>query len=102
MSLVSGIWTLYEFLKDRPFLRKLYIRHPDLVWSQVSQLLPIVQGLVGLEVLGLHAGQDVVDEEEIGLLAQSLSLKLKALHLAFNWGGANILPLVRFFFLFFF
>ena len=90
------IWALCEFLKDRPLLRSLYIRHPDLNWGQVSQLLSMVQGLVGLEVLGLHTGVHLVDEEEIGLLVRSLSPNLKALHLAFNWGGANILPLVSF------
>jgi len=35
-----------------------------------------------------------VDEDDIGLLAQALSPKLKALHLAINWGGTNLLPLV--------
>jgi len=90
------IWALCEFLKDRPLLRRLYLRLPALNWSQVSQLLPTIQGLVGLEVLGLHTGEDPVDEEDIGLLAQTLSSKLKALHLAINWGGANLLSLVRF------
>lgn len=92
------VWTLCEFLKARPLLRSLYIRHPELDWSQVSQLLLIVRELVGLEVLGLHTGEQWVKEEEIGLLVQSLSPNLKALHLAFDWGGANILPLVSFFF----
>jgi hypothetical protein len=94
-------WKLCEFLKGRPLLRSLYIRHPELEWDDVSQLLPIVRGLVGLEVLGLHTGYKSIKEEEIGLLAQSLSPNLKALHLAFDWGGANILPLVSFFSLFF-
>ena len=93
-------WKLYEFLKGRPLLRSLYIRHTELGWHLVSQLLPIIQGLVGLEVLGLHTGYDSMQEEEIGLLVQSLSPNLKALHLAFDWGGANILPLVIFFFFF--
>ena len=96
------VWTLCEFLKGRPLLRSLYIRHPDLDWRQFSQLLPVVRGLVGLEVLGLHTGEDWVKEEEIGSLLQSLSPNLKALHLAFDWGGANILPLVSFFFISFF
>ena len=98
------IWSLCEFLKDRPLLRSLYIRHPDLTWDQVSQLLSMVQGLVGLEVLGLHTGVHLVDEEEIGLLVQILSPNLKALHLAFNWDGATMLPLVSvpWFFSFFF
>ena len=95
------VWTLCEFLKNRPLLRSLYIRHPDLEWNQVSQLLPIVRELAGLEVLGLHTGEHWVQEEEIGLLVQSLSPNLKALHLAFDWGGANILPLVSFFPFFF-
>jgi len=69
------IWALCEFLKDRPLLRSLYIRHADLNWSQVSQLLSVIQGLVGLEVLGLHTGKDLVDEEDIGLLVQNLSPK---------------------------
>ena len=92
------VWTLCEFLKGRPLLRSLYIRHPELEWSQVSRLLPIIRGLVGLEVLGLHTGESWVKEEEIGSLVQSLSPNIKALHLAFDWGGANILPLVSFFF----
>jgi hypothetical protein len=90
------IWALCEFLKNRPLLRRLYIRHPDLNWGQVAYLLSMVQGLVGLEVLGLHTGVHLVEEEEIGLLVQSLPPNLKALHLAFNWGGANILPLASF------
>ena len=94
-------WKLCEFLKDRPLLRSLYIRHPYIYWGQFSQLLPIVQGLVGLEVLGLHTGYDWVKEEEIGLLVRSFSPKLKALHLAFDWTGANILPLVSLFSLLF-
>ena len=94
------VWTLCEFLKGRPLLRSLYIRHPQLYWFQTSQLLPVVRGLVGLEVLGLHTGFDWVNEEGIGLLVQSLSPNLKALHLAFDWAGANILPLVSFFFSF--
>ena len=91
-------WSLCEFLKGRHLLRSLYIRHPDFDWRQFSQLLPVVRGLVGLEVLGLHTGGDLVKEEEIGLLVQSLSPNLKALHLAFDWNGANILPLVSSFF----
>ena len=94
-------WKLCEFLKDRPLLRSLYIRHPYIYWGQFSQLLPIVQGLVGLEVLGLHTGYDWVKEEEIGSLVRSFSPKLKALHLAFDWTGANILPLVSLFSSFF-
>ena len=90
------IWALCEFLKDRPLLRRLYIRHVNLNWSQAFQLLSVVQRLIGLEVLGLHTGKDLVYEEEIGPFVQNLSPKLKSLHLAFNWGGYNILPLVSF------
>jgi hypothetical protein len=90
------VWALCDFLKGRPLLRSLYIRHPSLNWSQFSQLLPIVRGLVGLEVLGLHTGMDSCEERGIEFLVESLSPNLKALHLAFNWGGANILPLVSF------
>lgn len=93
----ENFWKLCEFLKGRPLLRSLYIRHPELEWDQVCQLLPIVRGLVGLEVLGLHTGYDSIKEEEIGLVVQSLPPNLKALHLAFDWSGANILPLVSFF-----
>ena len=96
------VWILCEFLKSRPLLRSLYIRHPNLDWGQFSQLLPIVRGLVGLEILGLHTGETWIHEEEIELLVESLSPNLKALHLAFDWAGANILPLVILFFAFFF
>ena len=90
------IWALCQFLKDRPLLRSLYIRVP-VSWHQiVCQLLPTIQDLVGLEVLGFHTGYNLVDEDDIGLLAQALSPKLKALHLAINWGGSNLLPLVYF------
>ena len=88
------VWTLCEFLKGRPLLRSLYIRHPELEWNQVSQLLSIVRGLVGLEVLGLHTGWNRIREAEVGLVVQSLSPNLKALHLAFGWAGVNILHLV--------
>jgi hypothetical protein len=91
------VWALCEFLKGRPLLRSLYIRYPELEWSQVSRFLPIIRGLVGLEVLGLHTGENGVKEEEIEYIVESLSPNLKALHFAFDWAGANILPLVSFF-----
>jgi hypothetical protein len=92
------IWALCEFLKDRPLLRRLVIRLPAIDWSQVSQLLPTIHGLVGLEVLGLHTGEGLEDEEDIELLAQNMSLKLKALRLAIYSDVTNLLPLVSFFF----
>ncbi|KAF8806578.1 hypothetical protein BYT27DRAFT_7167997 [Phlegmacium glaucopus] len=88
------LWALCEFLKDRPLLRRLYIRLPTMIWSQVLPLLRTVSELVGLEVLGLHTGEDQIHEENIEIIAQALSLKLKALHLAINWCGTNLLPLV--------
>lgn len=86
--------SLYGFLQGRQLLRRLYLRIPTLRWGQASRLLFLVKDLEGLEVLGFHAGSDILTDEHIDEVVLVLSSKLCALHLAINWGGHNLLPLV--------
>ncbi|KAF8952514.1 hypothetical protein BDZ97DRAFT_1878187 [Flammula alnicola] len=86
---------LCGFLQGRPSLRRLYLRLTAMRMDQTSRLLCIIRGLEGLEVLGLHTGRDILsDPEIITMLAQSLSVKLRALYLAVNWGGETLLVLL--------
>ncbi|PPQ87473.1 hypothetical protein CVT25_008209 [Psilocybe cyanescens] len=86
---------LCGFLQGRRLLRRLYLRLPMMRWSQTSRLLCVIRDLIGIEVLGLHTGRDVLtDPDVIKTLAMSLPLKLNALHIAINWGGGDLLPLV--------
>jgi hypothetical protein len=89
ISLLGG------FLQDRPLLRRLYLRIPSMTWFDTSRIIFILKNLRGLEVLGLHTGRNSLGEHElIDVLANNLSPKLHALHLAINWGGESLLPLV--------
>jgi hypothetical protein len=89
ISLLSG------FLQGRPLLRRLYLRIPSMSWFDTSRIIFILKNLGGLEVLGLHTGYNSLEEHElIEVLANNLSPKLHALHLAMDWGGDSLLPLV--------
>ncbi|KAF8911518.1 hypothetical protein CPB84DRAFT_1812353 [Gymnopilus junonius] len=87
--------SLYGFLQGRQLLRRLYLRIPTLRWGQTSRFLFLIRELGGLEVLGFHTGRDILaDEHIVEFVAPSLCSKLCALHLAMNWGGRSLLPLV--------
>ena len=90
----TGMYALLGFLRGRSLLRRLYLRIPVAQWSQTSNVLAAIRDLDGLEVLGLHTGCDPLSDLEIGMVAKILSKKLKALHLATNWVGSDLLPLV--------
>lgn len=90
----SGMYALLGFLRGRSLLRRLYLRLPATRWSEISNILAVIGDLDGLEVLGLHTGCDPLSDLEIGMVAKILSKKLRALHLALNWGGSDLLPLV--------
>lgn len=90
----TGICALLGFLRGRSLLRRLYLRLPAAHWSQTSSILEVIGDLDGLEVLGLHTGYDPLSDLEIGMVAKILSKKLRALHLALNWGGSDLLPLI--------
>lgn len=97
------ITVLSHFLSNRTTLRRLYIRLASAHWIAVSNLLPLIRDLSGLEVLGFHAGCDCLDLEDVEALASALSPDLTGLHLAIPWNypdsaniDINILsPLVR-------
>jgi len=92
---VEEISSLCLFLQDRPLLRRLYLRIPCMTWYCTSRIILILKNLGGLEVLGLHTGRNSLGEHEvIEILVNNLSPKLHALHLAMNWGGETLLPLV--------
>ncbi|KAH9485493.1 hypothetical protein JR316_0002401 [Psilocybe cubensis] len=91
----SEFQALCRFLHGRSLIRRLYLRLPMMRWMQTSRLLSVIRDLPGIEVLGLHTGRDIlVDADIIETLARSLPMKLHALHIAINWGGGNLLPLV--------
>jgi hypothetical protein len=88
ISLLAG------FLQDRPLLRRLYLRIPSMSWFDTSRIIFVLKNLGGLEVLGLHTGCNSLEEHEVIEVLSNLSPKLHALHLAINWGGESLLPLV--------
>ncbi|KDR75652.1 hypothetical protein GALMADRAFT_1330752 [Galerina marginata CBS 339.88] len=86
--------SLCGLLQGRPLLRRLYLRLPTMDWMQTSRLLCIVRELDGLEVLGFHTGRDMLADDTIETLSRSLSKNLHALHIAINWAGVDLLPLL--------
>lgn len=87
--------SLTGFLHGRTSLRRLYLRHPEMRFNQTSRLLSIIQELKGLEVLGVHMGADpFAGNATLAMITNSLSSRLRALHLAINWGGDDLLLLM--------
>ena len=95
----ESLIVLLGFLKNRGRLRRLYLHVPLQSWSQSCALWEMVQGLLELEVLGLHFGLVWVGEEELRSIVEQLPLMLQALHLAFHCEASSLLPLVSFSFL---
>ncbi|KAF8161324.1 hypothetical protein B0H34DRAFT_652695 [Crassisporium funariophilum] len=89
-------WALCDFLKGRTALRRLYLRLPAMQNGSDfrTQLIETVRDLQGLEVLGLHTGHGSLSGHDVDILARSLSVNLRALHLAFVWGAGSLLGLV--------
>lgn len=86
---------LCQFLQNRLFLRRLYLRLPPTTLTDAYHLWSTVERLSGLEVLGLHTGSVDLQEHDFRVLLSNLSPKLRALHLAFNCETSSLLLLVR-------
>ena len=94
------VGALARFLNDHLLLRRLYVRLPTVSWAHVGQLLCAIPQLKRLEVLGFHTGHEALSNPAVlESLSQCLSPQLRALHIAINWFGGNILPLVYYFIL---
>ena len=92
----ESLFFLLGFLRNRRHLRRLYLRVPLRTWSQSCDLWAMVQGLLALEVLGVHFGVVWIGEEELRSVVEQLPLMLQALHLAFHCEASSLLPLVSF------
>jgi len=79
------LYSISEFLKGRPSLRRLYLRLSAADWAVVSTMLPTISQMQGLKVLGFHAGNRYLTREAVVHLADHLSVKLEALHLSIFW-----------------
>ena len=84
---------LCQFLRNRQLLRRLYLRLP-LSTLGTNYLCSTVEGLSGLEVLGLHAGDATWQEGDFRDLLSWLP-NLRALHLAFDCEASSLQFLVR-------
>ncbi|KAH6914011.1 hypothetical protein BKA70DRAFT_1260171 [Coprinopsis sp. MPI-PUGE-AT-0042] len=85
---------LTTFLQDRPKLRRLYLRIPSLDLASLQSLSPPIQAMKSLEVLGLHTGTVNIDDWFIPFFLDLLPPTLKGLHLAVDWNGSSLLPLI--------
>ena len=79
------------FLADRP-LRRLFLRVPA-IRSNRSSLVALVSSNQHLEVLGLHTGINSTDTDMLTIV-RSLPRTLRALHVAMDWRGSDMLQLV--------
>ena len=87
--------SLTGFLHGRKLLRRLYLRHPAMRFNQTPRLLSVIHELKGLEILGVHMGADAwAGNIALAMIANSLSSSLRALHIAVNWGGDDLLLLM--------
>lgn len=82
---------LSNFLSNRP-LKRLFLRVPE-VRNSHPFLLSLVNANQQLEVLGLHTGMHTL-ETNIIKIVQRLPRTLRALHLAMDWRGSDMLQLV--------
>jgi hypothetical protein len=85
---------LTKFLQDRPNIRRLHLRLPSLDFASLQSLAPSIQAMSSLEALGLHTGTVNVDDWFIPFILNLLPPTLKGLHLAIDWNGSSLLPLV--------
>lgn len=76
---------LYNFLQGRTQLRRLYLRFAGAEWNIVRRTLPVLDELVGLEVLGFHTGHDCLGTDDFTELARHIPSILTALYLTFSW-----------------
>ncbi|KAF9464969.1 hypothetical protein BDZ94DRAFT_1254974 [Collybia nuda] len=81
----EAIRVLSVFLEGRSLLRRLFVRLAGASWYTLSDLLPTIESLVNLEVLGFHAGYRYLEWEDFNQLASLFSSKLKAVHIAIPW-----------------
>ncbi|KAF9529719.1 hypothetical protein CPB83DRAFT_852050 [Crepidotus variabilis] len=85
---------LLHFLQNRKLLRRLYVRLPDLHWPLGLELWAIAKTLDKLEILGLHTGEGQIGEGDLNRILDLLPRQLRALHVAFDCGANNLLPLL--------
>lgn len=85
---------LTKFLQDRPNIRRLHLRIPSLDLVSLESLAPSIKAMTSLEVLGLHTGTVNVDDWFIPFILNILPPTLKGMHLAVDWNGSSLLPLV--------
>jgi len=77
-----------EFLRGRVALRKLCLRLLG-PWKALDAVFPVISGMSELQVLGLHTGRGLSEEEDYAYLASCLPPKLMALNIAISWGGLS-------------
>ncbi|EAU91266.2 hypothetical protein CC1G_06901 [Coprinopsis cinerea okayama7 len=85
---------LLKFLGDRPNMRRLYLRIPSINFINLTALAPVIRSMKTLEVFGIHTGAIVVDDWFVPFIASILPASITALHLAIDWNGSSLLPLV--------
>jgi len=90
----EAIFSLCLFLQNRPRLRRLYLRLPNIEWNGLHQFLPVIKTFPNLDVLGIHTGYDPLNEVHLQVLLPFLPTRIRALHLAITWSQANLLILV--------
>ncbi len=92
------IIALTRFILSHKHLRRLYLRIADADFDDIETLLPAIEDLRRLEVLGLHTGTNNLDDHALEFVLTCSPLTLNALPLAMSWDGvlAHVSILVRF------
>jgi hypothetical protein len=94
----AHISALAQFIRAHHKLRRLYLRFPDAPWRHIMTLLEDIEKLQNIEVLGLHAGFDDLDEGALEHLLSHIPFSQKALQLSMAWDtntGRHVPILVR-------
>ncbi|PPQ63018.1 hypothetical protein CVT24_005964 [Panaeolus cyanescens] len=89
---MSTIPYLIHFLEGRNQLRRLYIRLPEIQTNDLQSLLSVIKNLYSVEVLGIYTGE--LQDDSLAYLLHCLPVNLVALHIAMDWSGYNLLPLI--------
>ncbi|KAF4620778.1 hypothetical protein D9613_000855 [Agrocybe pediades] len=92
---LEEIIALVNFLSNHLSLRRLFVRLDSVTWIHIYPFLCFIPKLKKLEVLGIHTGGSLLsDVAVLECIAQCLSPRLRALHIAIYWNGGSILRLV--------
>ncbi|KAF7315522.1 hypothetical protein MIND_00067500 [Mycena indigotica] len=76
---------LRHFLERRVRLERLYIRLPGLALQFALAIVDVIAKLPNIRALGLHLGYEYLHDSAAVHLAEQLSPRIEALHLAIPW-----------------